>query len=56
MPLSGGIAVKNLVSASRPPADDPRPTIAGSTVGSVGSTETVVAVAVRAPFPVGFAR
>ena len=36
MPLVEGSALKNFVSASRPPADEPRPTIARST-GRAGS-------------------
>jgi len=37
MPLSEGRAPKSLVSAPRPPADEPKPTIAGTFPGAAGS-------------------
>ena len=36
MPPSEGRAPKNLVSAARPPADEPTPTIAGTLAGAAG--------------------
>jgi hypothetical protein len=38
MPLSEGRALKNFVSASRPPADEPKQTIGGTDAGSAGSS------------------